>query len=208
MTQVLNPTLSAPGAFKLPGGSIPVGAFDYVLFKGGATTGTQGNWYLRSTLLAPTDPGVPTPEPAPGSPALPAPVAGAAPIPLYRPEVALHAVLPSVARSAVRTTLGTFHEREGEQVFASGDGAFQAGWARVFGGSQQQSWSGDVNPAFYGNVFGVQAGLPFFGWDRSNGEKDRVGVFSGYTSASGRVTGLAGRPTGLCSRQPRALPCL
>ena len=191
VTQVLNPARSASGAFRLPGGTIGAGAFDYVLFKGGATSGTQGNWYLRSTLVAPTDPGVPTPEPAPGSPALPTPVAGAAPIPLYRPEVALHAVLPSVARSAVRTTLGTFHEREGEQAFASGDGAFQAGWARVFGGSQQQSWSGDVSPAFYGSVWGIQAGLPFFGWDHSNGEKDRVGVFLGYTSASGRVTGFA-----------------
>ena len=191
VTQVLDPARSASGAFRLPGGSISAGAFDYVLFKGGATSGTQGNWYLRSTLLAPTDPGVPTPEPAPGSPSLPTPVPGAAPIPLYRPEVALHAVLPSVARSAVRTTLGTFHEREGEQAFASGDGAFQAGWARVFGGSHQQSWSGDVNPAFYGSVFGIQAGLPFFGWDHSNGEKDRVGVFLGYTSATGRVTGFA-----------------
>ena len=191
VVQVLDPARSASGAFTLPGGSISAGAFDYVLFKGGATSGTQGNWYLRSTLVAPTDPGVPTPEPAPGSPALPTPVPGAAPIPLYRPEVALHAVLPSVARAAVRTTLGTFHEREGEQAFASGDGAFQAGWARVFGGSHQQSWSGDVSPAFNGSVFGVQAGLPFFGWDHSNGEKDRVGVFLGYTSASGRVTGFA-----------------
>ena len=189
--QVLDPARSAAGAFRAPGGSIGAGAFDYVLFKGGATPGTHGNWYLRSTLVAPTDPGVPPPEAAPGSPALPTPVAGAAPIPLYRPEVALHAVLPSVARSAVRTTLGTFHEREGEQAFASGDGAFQAGWARVFGGSQQQSWSGDVSPAFYGSVWGIQAGLPFFGWDHSNGEKDRVGVFLGYTSASGRVTGFA-----------------
>jgi outer membrane autotransporter protein len=122
---------------------------------------------------------------------LPTPVPGAGAIRLERPEVALRAALPSVARSAGRTTLGTFHDREGEQAFASGDGAFQAGWARVFGGSYQQSWSGDVSPAFSGSVFGVQAGLPFFGWDHSNGEKDRAGVFGGYTSATGSVTGFA-----------------
>ena len=191
VTQVLNPARSASGAFRLPGGTISAGAYDYVLFKGGASPGTQGNWYLRSTLVAPTDPGVPTPEPAPGSPLLPTPVPGAAPLPLYRPEVALHAVLPSVARAAVRTTLGTFHDREGEQVFASGDGAFQAGWARVFGGSHRQGWSGDVSPTFNGNILGVQAGLPFFDWDHSDGEKDRAGVFVGYTSATGSVNGFA-----------------
>jgi outer membrane autotransporter protein len=99
--------------------------------------------------------------------------------------------LPSIARSVVRTTLGTFHDREGEQVFASSDGAFQAGWARVFGGSYQQSWSGDVSPAFYGNFWAVQVGLPFFDWDHSGGEKDRAGAFFGYTNAYGNVTGFA-----------------
>ena len=47
VAQVLDPASSAPGAFSLQGGSITAGAFDYFLFKGGASPGSEGNWYLR-----------------------------------------------------------------------------------------------------------------------------------------------------------------
>src|SRR4029450_8110887 len=46
VVQALNPARSAAGAFSLNGGSITAGAFDYVLFKGGGSPGSQGNWYL------------------------------------------------------------------------------------------------------------------------------------------------------------------
>ena len=108
--------------------------------------------------------------------------------------------MPSVSRTAVRATLGTFHDREGETAFASGDGALKAGWARLFGGTYKQSWSGDVSPAFNGSVLGVQVGLPLLGLEHSGGEKDRAGLFFGYASASGNVTGFAlgqqGMPVG------------
>jgi autotransporter family porin len=116
------------------------------------------------------------------------------------PEVALAAVVPEVARNAVRTTLGTFQDREGEQAFASGDGGFKAGWARVFGRSYQQTWSGDVNPSFNGSIWGIQAGFPVLGLEHSSGEKDRAGLFFAYTNANGSVTGFAlgqqGAPVG------------
>ena len=64
VTQVLDPTRSAPGAFSLQGGPITAGAFDYFLFKGGPSPGSEGNWYLRSSL-------VPGGTPAPGEPPLP-----------------------------------------------------------------------------------------------------------------------------------------
>ena len=53
VVQVLNPARSASGAFSLSGGSITAGAFDYFLFKSGVSPGSQGNWYLRSTIVAP-----------------------------------------------------------------------------------------------------------------------------------------------------------
>ena len=120
VVQVLNPARSAPGAFSLSGGSITAGAFDYFLFKGGASPGSQGNWYLRSTLVAPVTPDVPPPEPAPGTPPLPTPVPGAAPIPLFQPGVAVMSVVPSVARSLGLLTLGTFNERQGDQLLVRG----------------------------------------------------------------------------------------
>ena len=115
-------------------------------------------------------------------------------------EVALVLVVPEVARNAVRTTLGTFHDREGEQAFASGDGGFKAGWARVFGRTYQQTWRGDVDPSFNGSIWGFQAGFPILGLEHSGGEKDRAGLFFAYTSVNGGVTGFAvgqqGAPVG------------
>src|SRR5262249_31886630 len=104
VVQGLDSARSASGAFSLGGARVAAGAFDYLLFKGGVSPGSQGTWYLPTPLVAGQNR-------APGAPPLPTPVAGGPPIPLYRPEVALHAALPSVARSVVRTTLGTFHDR-------------------------------------------------------------------------------------------------
>jgi len=42
---------------------------------------------------------------------LPTPVAGAAPIPLYRQEVPVWSVLPPAAAQLALTALGTFHDR-------------------------------------------------------------------------------------------------
>lgn len=48
------------------------GAFDYRLFKGGVTAGSENSWYLRSTLVAPPAPAtVPEPVPEPGEPTQP-----------------------------------------------------------------------------------------------------------------------------------------
>ena len=212
--------VSTATAFSLSG-RVAAGAYEYQLFRGGFTPGTGNNWYLRNAIApippVPPDP-APTPTPTPTPPPSPgdggdtggaenaADAADAASVgitggtPLYRPEVALHAVMPSVARTAVRATLGTFHDREGETAFASGDGAFKAGWARLFGGSYKQSWSGDVSPGFNGTVLGVQVGLPLLGLEHGSGEKDRAGLFFGYASASGSITGFAlgqqGMPVG------------
>ena len=91
VVQVLDPNRSAAGAFSLAQ-PVSAGAFDYLLFKGGLSPDSQGNWYLRNTL-------VPGPTPAPGE-LLPTPVPGAA-IPLFRPEVALQSVVPTVARELI-----------------------------------------------------------------------------------------------------------
>jgi type V secretory pathway adhesin AidA len=202
-----NGAVTTTSAFTLSGRAA-AGAYEYQLVRGGYTSGTGSNWYLRNTLSpkppVPPDPAPPGPGPGPGpgpdsgsgdeaaaDAADAAAVGNARGIPLYRPEVALHAVIPSVARTAVRATLGAFHDREGEVAFASGDGAFQAGWVRLFGGSYQQSWGGDVSPSFSGSLVGVQAGLPLLGLEHDNGHKDRAGLFFGYASAGGNVTGFA-----------------
>ncbi|NGO55390.1 autotransporter outer membrane beta-barrel domain-containing protein [Allomesorhizobium camelthorni] len=74
VVEALNGATTASGAFAL-NGPVAAGAFEYFLFKGGVTSGTTENWYLRSTLVAPPPgPTVPPPEPAPApDPLEPAP---------------------------------------------------------------------------------------------------------------------------------------
>ncbi|MGB8488798.1 MAG: hypothetical protein WCD67_21220, partial [Xanthobacteraceae bacterium] len=82
LVQVTDPNRSASGAFSLAH-SVSAGAFDYFLFKGGASPGSQGNWYLRNEII-------PGSTPAPGE-VLPTPVPGEV-IPLFRAEVAVQSV--------------------------------------------------------------------------------------------------------------------
>jgi outer membrane autotransporter protein len=211
VVQVLNPTLSASGAFSLRGGSITEGAFDYILFKGGATPGSQGNWYLRNTLIPGT-------EPAPGSPPLPTlgpgagPGAGlgAAPIPLLQPGVAVMSVVPSVARTLGLITLGTFNERQGDQLLVRGgcsretqNRSWNAGnitgdencitkfgaWGRVFGQQTREHFAEGARPDFDGTFAGFQAGADLLRFESINGHSDHIGFYVAQARASGTVHG-------------------
>ena len=211
VVQVLNPARSAPGAFSLQGGSITAGAFDYFLFKGGVSPGSQGNWYLRSTLVAPPTPDVPPPEPAPGTPPLPTPVPGAAPIPLFQPGVAVMSVVPSVARSLGLLTLGTFNERQGDQLLVRGgcsretqDRLWNAGkgitrdencttkigaWGRVFGQNTREHFAQGARPDFDGTFAGFQVGADLWRLESINGHRDNIGFYVAQARASGSVHG-------------------
>jgi type V secretory pathway adhesin AidA len=212
VVQALNPARSAAGAFSLNGGSITAGAFDYVLFKGGGSPGSQGNWYLRSTLVAPSTPDTPTPEPAPGSPPLPTPVPGAAPIPLFQPGVAVMSVVPSVARTLGLLTLGTFNERQGDQLLVRGgcsretqNRSWKADksitgdencftrfgvWGRVFGQNTREHFAQGARPDFDGTFAGFQAGADLLRFESINGHSDHVGFYVAQARASGSVHGL------------------
>jgi outer membrane autotransporter protein len=205
VTQVVNPALSAPGAFSLQGGSITAGAFDYFLFKGGPSPGSEGNWYLRSSL-------VPGGTPAPGSPPLPTLAPGAAPIPLFQPGVAVMSVVPSVARTLGLLTLATFNERQGDQLLVRGgcsretqDRLWNAGksitgdencttrfgaWGRVFGQNTREHFAQGARPDFDGSFAGFQAGADLWRLESSNGHHDNIGFYVAQARASGSVHGV------------------
>ena len=214
VAEVLNPARSASGAFSLNGGFITAGAFDYVLFKGGASPGSQGNWYLRNTLVAPPTPDVPPPEPAPGTPPLPTLAPGAAPIPLFQPGVAVMSVVPSIARTLGLLTLGTFNERQGDQLLVRGgcsretqDRLWKAGksitrdencitkfgaWGRVFGQHTREHFAQGARPDFDGTFSGFQAGADLWRLESINGHRDNIGFYVAHARASGSVHGLVG----------------
>ncbi|MBK5529587.1 autotransporter outer membrane beta-barrel domain-containing protein [Pseudomonas sp. TH06] len=219
LVQAQGSTVSTDTAFTLSG-PVSAGAYDYYLFKGGVTAGTENSWYLRSAVVAPQVVSVPNPDPTlppilvpvvatpvaaaitpivatPGEPApavslpvLPAAVAGAAPIPLYRPEVPTWSVLPPAAAQLTLNALGTFHDRQGDQRLLSETGAFGAGWGRVYGKNLEQTWAGTVTPRLDGSLNGFQVGNDLYSAQTSGGQTQRVGFFVGHSRLQGDVDGF------------------
>jgi len=211
VVEAANGATTANGAFAL-NSTVAAGAFEYFLFKGGVSADTTENWYLRSTLVAtPPSPNAPGPIPAPPppagpntplpipSPTTPPPTPGATPatapvgtvIPLYRIEAPTYAVVPPAIHELGLATLGTFHERQGEQALLQGDGALPAAWARVIGQDTEQNWSGTVSPTFDGTLWGMQIGADVFARQSESGHRDHAGLFIGRTRMDGDVRGFA-----------------
>ncbi|WP_434213482.1 autotransporter outer membrane beta-barrel domain-containing protein [[Pseudomonas] boreopolis] len=261
VVQALNGATTASNAFSLFA-PVSAGAYEYFLFKGGVSSGTAQNWYLRSTLVQgptpapngsgertepppppapsvdpppriepapppppedpvdtdltagepapPPPPPEPAPAPAPSDPEVPPvpasggslPGTGAAPptpgahaaegdvVPLYRVETPTYAVAPPLLRETSLASLGTFHERQGEQRLLQGQGALRTAWGRLIGQSSELHFKGDAHPGFDGDVQGLQAGLDLWA-GASEHHRNQVGVFVGRTRAQGNVRGLA-----------------
>ncbi|MGG7671635.1 autotransporter outer membrane beta-barrel domain-containing protein [Pseudomonas sp. WC2] len=210
LVQAQGSTVSTDNAFTL-NGPVSAGAYDYYLFKGGVTAGTENSWYLRSAIVAPQVVSVPNPDPSlppilvpvvaapvaaiapagsPPLPVLPAAVAGAEPIPLYRPEVPTWSVLPSATAQLTLSALGTFHDRQGDQRLLNETGAFGAGWGRVYGKNFDQTWAGTVTPRLDGSLNGFQVGNDLYSSLTSGGQTQRLGFFVGHSRLRGDVDGF------------------
>ncbi|WP_456636736.1 autotransporter family protein [Bradyrhizobium sp. USDA 10063] len=186
VVQAINGGTTAGGAFSLAG-AVAAGPFEYLLFRGGVTAGAEQNWYLRSSVPA-SPASSPSPFP-PDTPVVPTPEGPV--VPLFRVEVPLHSVLPATARQIGLSTLGTFHERFGDQDLLSGNGQLPGVWGRVFGSTHDQSWQGTVRPEFDGSIWGIQVGRDLYGIDRPSGHVDRFGLFYAHARAGGDVRGFA-----------------
>lgn len=224
-------------AFSLKS-ALSAGPFQYYLFKGGATAGSENSWFLRSAVVSPASrafaappeqPGQPasppaplpdplpdaapspTPEPGPqplpqpeqvqpaaslpvpavGTPPLPAAAFGAEPVPLYRLEVPTYAVMPPAAAMLTLASLGTFHERQGDQSLLTETGAVPAGWARILGDDIRQRWSGTVSPKLDATVDGYQIGHDLYARREDSGHLQRGGLFVAHSRLEGHVDGFA-----------------
>ena len=244
VVQALNGATSSTDAFALKG-SVSAGAYEYLLFKGGVTAGTENNWYLRSSVVAVQPPVVPpvpptppvvvpvppippvppvvapdeppvepptsqpvapveppapppsqvaaatSPESAASNPVLPAAIAGAEPIPLYRLEVPVYSVVVPAAQLMTLQALGTFHDRQGEQSLLSETGPVPAGWGRAYGSDFNKSWSGTVSPSFDGSIKGYQVGHDLYASETSGGQLQRFGLFIGQSRLQGDIKGFS-----------------
>ncbi len=110
--------------------------------------------------------------------------------PIYRLETPAYAVVPSLLRTVSQASLGTFHERQGEQRLLMGADTRRAAWGRLIGSSEEQQWQGDALTGFDGDLQGLQAGVDLYS-DVGDGGRSQWGLFVGRTRATGRITGLA-----------------
>jgi outer membrane autotransporter protein len=204
LVQAQGTAISDGSAFALKA-PVSAGAYDYYLFKGGITPGSENSWYLRSSVVVPPlvlvanpDPTLPpilvplvaAPVAAAGTPPLPVAQPGAAPVPLYRPEVPTWSVLPPAAAQLTLTALGTFHDRQGDQRLLSETGVFSAGWGRVYGKNFDQTWAGTVTPRLDGSLNGFQVGNDLFASQTAGGQTQRSGFFVGHSRLTGDVDGF------------------
>jgi outer membrane autotransporter protein len=128
-------------------------------------------------------------------------VPGEAPIPLYDPEVPLKSVVPSLARTLGLVTLGTFNERQGDQLLVRGDPNASVGvWGRVFGQQTREHFAEGARPDFDGTFSGFQAGADLLRLESPSGHSDHIGFYVGQARASGAVhgsvDGFDGAPAG------------
>ena len=95
------------------------------------------------------------------------------------------------ADQVVRGMLGTYHERLGDQRQQQ-SGAVPAGWGRVYGSSNRQSFAGTVSPTLNSSVTGFQVGSDVYVNTNDAGQTQRVGLFVGHSTLKGNVKGFNG----------------
>lgn len=167
LVQVIGSGTTTTDAFTLRR-RVAAGAYEYELFRGGSAD--PNDWFLRSHLIdTPADPTTPSgPD-----------------IPLYRPEVPPYAPIPAVARQMGLSTLGTLHERVGEEENLRGlpePRTYAKGvWGRVFGERVSNRWSGTVDASANGNLTGFQTGFDILRRTTDSGHRDHAGVYAAYT---------------------------
>lgn len=84
LVDTTNGATTSTSAFSIPA-PLTAGVFEYRLFRGGLTSGSEEMWFLRSTMMTPPEP-VPTPtDPTPS----PVPAPQPAPAPAATREIAL-----------------------------------------------------------------------------------------------------------------------
>ncbi|MDF3934523.1 autotransporter domain-containing protein, partial [Pseudomonas citronellolis] len=135
-------------------------------------------------------PAAKAPIAAPGTPPLPRAAPGET-IAIYRLEVPLYtAALPAAALLAT-SSLGSFHERQGDQRLLLGERALPASWGRWLGQSQRQAWAGAASPTFDGRLDGFQVGQDLFAHAGEGGLRQYAGFFVSHARLRGDVAGFA-----------------
>ena len=137
--------------------AVQAGAYEYTLFKNGVSTPTDGDWYLRSTLI-------PTPtEPA---------------TPIYRPGTSNYVSAQTANAEQGFAALGTLHERMNEQQVVSTD---KQTWVRYYGNTESNN--GDSRFNYNQHISAVQVGQDLYNKTTDNGTDVHSGIMFDYSNS-------------------------
>lgn len=100
-----------------------------------------------------------------------------------------------MAQQVGLASVGTFHERRGDQFLLNKVDLLETAWARVFGETHDQNWKAtladadyDLSPRIDGDLWGIQVGLDLLGYEH-DGDQGRIGAFYTRTESDGRIYG-------------------
>ncbi|GKX53894.1 autotransporter [Leminorella grimontii] len=158
---------NATGSFKL-GNRVSADAYEYLLYQGGESD--ANDWYLRSYVQLPAEP---TDEGESGSEGASGSASGGsgegAKLVLYRPEVANYVAAPYLNEQYGFDAIGTRHERIGDDVSRSANGA----WGRI-SGQHVENESGSFS--YTTNTWFAQLGMDLYQAQNDADTKTIAGV--------------------------------
>lgn len=184
VVQAINNSTTAPNSFNLTA-PIRAGAFDYRLFRGGLNPNdpaTAEDWFLRSTF-------VPTPKPP-----MPQNL-----LPILGPELSVYGSVLPTALAIGRATVGTLHERVGDEVKLlntnlSSNQYANGIWIRALGQHYKENYSSIANPSSSTNITGLQLGVDVYRARTANHDLNLAGFYVAYTQANPNIDGRITNP--------------
>ena len=176
--KIVDVTGASNGTFLLHGDyvfggeqAVIAGAYGYRLYKGGVSTPTDGDWYLRSSLLV-------TPEQPQ--------------VPLYQPGVPVYEAYGQTLLAL--TDVGTMQQRTGNRQWAATESGKPSGiWGRMQAGRSRPNATvstslADVNVDSWKMEIGADHVLS----ERGDGASLVLGVLGSYGEANANVASLYG----------------
>lgn len=152
------------------------GAYAYRLYQNGVSTPTDGDWYLRSSLL----PVAPDPTPAPTP----------SPTPLYQPGVPIYETYAGVLGSF--NSLETLQQRVGNRMWSETTSDNSGVWGRIVASHSKIDPKASTSGAEYDlDLWKMQAGADGLIHENENG-RFIGGVSVHYGTVSSDVTSLFG----------------
>lgn len=176
-----NGAFTQAGAFTL-GQRVAAGAYEYSLYRGGVSSGSGQNWYLRTGIDPVLSSGGAMPEPLP--PSNPTSTVDATPVVEgsevvnYRVETAVYPGLQAAQRLYTYSLVDTLDQRRGSlSAQKPGSSIVPGGWGRITGvlGSTQAGEAMGPNLSY--NYGFLQTGLDLVAQETAAGGSQFFGAF-------------------------------